>query len=72
MPAVLIYLLVTGFVIVPATVIYAAVLLVMGLFHGNPGAYFTLIHVRILTGAGLAIALAFVLFVAFGKRLVVK
>jgi hypothetical protein len=70
--AVLIYILVTAFVVLPAAVIYALVLLLIGLARGNPTALFTLIHVRILIGAGSAIALALVLFVAFGKRLVVK
>jgi hypothetical protein len=64
--------MVTGFVILPASVLYALILLVMGLARGNLGFYFTLIHGKILGVAGGMILLALVLFIAFGKKLVVR
>ncbi len=72
MGAVLVYILVAGFVVAPATVLYGLGLAVAGAVSGNWRAAFSAPHLRLLGIGGALVVVAVVLFFAFGKQLVVK
>ncbi len=72
MGAVLVYILLVGFVVAPATALYGLGLVVAGVVSGHWRAAFSAQHVRLLGIGAALVVVAAILFLAFGKRLVVK